>query len=101
MTTSKDMTMFIRSRIAKFGLAALFVPSSLFLVEAPQLFAAGPPGPKVSKGAAVSVTKAKKTCFDDMTEITGGLVPKDEVLVRPDREGYQISKVLVEAGANV
>ena len=49
----------------------------------------------------MSVTKAKKTCFDDKTEITGGLVPKDEVLVRPDREGYQISKVLVEAGAKV
>jgi len=98
---SREMTMFIRSRIAKFGLAALFVPASLFLVEASQLFAASPPGPKVSKGAAVSVTKAKKTCFDDKTEITGGLVPKDEVLVRPDREGYQISKVLVEAGAKV
>ncbi|MGH6834346.1 MAG: efflux RND transporter periplasmic adaptor subunit [Methylocella sp.] len=92
--------MFIRSRIVKLGLAALFVPTSL-LVAALQLFAAGPPGPKVSKGAAVSVTKAKKTCFDDVTEITGGLVPKAEVLVRPDREGLQISKVLVEAGDRV
>ncbi|MGH6846240.1 MAG: efflux RND transporter periplasmic adaptor subunit [Methylocella sp.] len=92
--------MFIRSRIVKFGLAALFVQTSL-LVAAPQLFAAGPPGPKVSKGAAVSVTKAKKTCFDDVTEITGWLVPKAEVPVRPDREGLQISKVLVEAGDKV
>ncbi|MFZ0494951.1 MAG: efflux RND transporter periplasmic adaptor subunit [Methylocella sp.] len=47
------------------------------------------------------MTKAKKTCFDDMTEITGVLVPKHEVQVRPDREGLQISKVLVEAGAKV
>lgn len=93
--------MFIRSRIATIGLAALFVPTSLFLVEASQLFAAGPLGPKMPKGAAVSVTKAKKTCFDDMTEITGWLVPKDEVLVWPDREGYRISRVLVEAGAKV
>jgi multidrug efflux pump subunit AcrA (membrane-fusion protein) len=93
--------MFIRFRIARFGLAALFAPTSLFLVETPQLFAAGPPGPKVSTGAAVSVTKAKKTCFDDMTEITGVLVPKHEVQVRPDREGLQIAKVLVEAGAKV
>jgi Biotin-lipoyl like len=44
---------------------------------------------------------AKKNCFDDVTEITGGLVPKQEVQVRPDREGLQISKVLVEAGAKV
>jgi HlyD family secretion protein len=95
------MTMFIRSRIATFGLAALFVPISLFLVEASQLFAASAPETKISKGAAVSVTKAKKTCFDDMTEVTGGLVPKAEALVRPDREGLQISKVLVEAGAKV
>jgi HlyD family secretion protein len=93
--------MFIRSRIATFGLAALFVPISLFLVEASQLFAASAPETKISKGAAVSVTKAKKTCFDDMTEVTGGLVPKAEALVRPDREGLQISKVLVEAGAKV
>jgi HlyD family secretion protein len=92
--------MFIRSRIVEFGLAALFVPTSL-LVAASQLFAADPPGPKASKGAAVSVTKAKKNCFDDVTEITGGLVPKAEVLVRPDREGLQISKVLVQAGDKV
>ena len=98
---SRDMTMFIRFRIAKFGLAALFVPTSLFLVETSQLFAADRPGPKVSTGAAVSVTKANKTCFDDTTEITGVLVPKHEVQVRPDREGLQISKVLVEAGAKV
>jgi hypothetical protein len=69
--------------------------------QTPQLFAAGPPGPKVSTGAAVSVTKAKKTCFDDTTEITGVLVPKHEVQVRADREGLQIAKVLVEAGAKV
>jgi HlyD family secretion protein len=93
--------MFIRFRIAKFGLASLFVPMGLFLIETTQLFAAEPPKPKVSTGAAVSVTKAKKSCFDDMTEITGVLVPKHEVQVRPDREGLQISKVLVEAGAKV
>jgi HlyD family secretion protein len=98
---SRDMTTFIRFRIAKFVFAALFVPTSLFLVETSQLFAADRPGPKVSTGAAVSVTKANKTCFDDTTEITGVLVPKHEVQVRPDREGLQISKVLVEAGAKV
>ncbi|WGJ13031.1 efflux RND transporter periplasmic adaptor subunit [Methylocapsa sp. D3K7] len=95
------MTMFLRSRIATLGLSALVVPTGLFLSAASQVFAASVPETKVSKGAAVSVTRAKKTCFDDTEEITGGLVPKAEVLVRPDREGYLISKVLVEAGAKV
>lgn len=57
--------------------------------------------PRASAGEAVSVTEAKMTCFDDITEITGVLIPKKEILVRPDREGLQISEVLVEAGAGV
>jgi hypothetical protein len=56
---SRDMTMFIRFRIAKFGLAALFVSTSIFLVETTQLFAGDPLRPKVSMGAAVSVTKGR------------------------------------------
>lgn len=95
------MMMFLRSRIATLGLPALVIPTSLFLGAASPVLAASPTETKVSKGAAVSVTKAKKTCFDDTEELTGGLVPKAEVLVRPDREGYLISKVLVEAGAKV
>lgn len=95
------MMMFLRSRIATLRLPALVIPTGLFLGVASPVLAASPPETKVSKGPAVSVTKAKKTCFDDTEEITGGLVPKAEVLVRPDREGYLISKVLVEAGAKV
>jgi HlyD family secretion protein len=82
-------------------LSALAVSTGLFLGAAPRVFAASAPETKLSKGAAVSVIRAKKTCFDDTEEITGGLVPKAEVLVRPDREGYLVSRVLVEAGANV
>jgi HlyD family secretion protein len=52
-------------------------------------------------GAAVSVMKAKRACFTDAVEVTGVLVPREEVLVRPDREGLQITKVLVEAGDTV
>jgi HlyD family secretion protein len=57
-----------------------------------------PPNPV---GAAVSVMKAKRACFKDAVEVTGVLVPREEVLVRPDREGLQISKVFVEAGETV
>jgi HlyD family secretion protein len=93
--------MFIKARIARPGLAAVFLSASLYLVEASQSYAAGPPQPKERRGAVVSVAIAKKTCFDDVTEITGALVPKQEVLVYPDREGLMIWKVLVDAGAKV
>ena len=49
-------------------------------------------------GAAVTVIKAKKTCFADTIAVSGVLVPRDEVAVRPDREGLQISQVLVDSG---
>ncbi len=59
------------------------------------------PQPANPIGAAVSVMKAKRACFKDSVEVTGVLVPREEVLVRPDREGLQISKVFVEAGDTV
>ncbi len=49
-------------------------------------------------GAAVTVIKAKKSCFSDTIAITGLVVPREEVPVRPEREGFLISSVLVEPG---
>lgn len=49
----------------------------------------------------VSVTKVAKACFPDTVAITGVLVPKEELWVRPEREGMQISQVLVEEGDRV
>ncbi len=63
--------------------------------------AAAEPPPAGPVGAAVSVMKAKRACFKDTVEVTGILVPKEEVLVRPEREGFQITKVLAEAGETV
>jgi HlyD family secretion protein len=63
-------------------------------------FGAEPPASS-RVGAAVSVMKAKRECFKDYVDVTGVLVPKEEVLVRPDREGLQIAKVFVEAGDTV
>jgi multidrug efflux pump subunit AcrA (membrane-fusion protein) len=59
---------------------------------------AAEPKPHVYSGPAVTVVKAKKTCFRDTIDITGLLVPREEIFVRPDREGLKISHVLVEAG---
>ena len=50
---------------------------------------------------AVTVVKAKRECFVDTLQVTGVLTPSNEVLVRPDREGWQISQVLVDPGETV
>jgi multidrug efflux pump subunit AcrA (membrane-fusion protein) len=57
--------------------------------------------PEVYSGPAVTVIKARKTCFADTISVSGRLVPREEVSVRPEREGLQISQVLVEAGETV
>jgi HlyD family secretion protein len=52
-------------------------------------------------GAAVTVVRAKRSCFADTISVSGMLVPREEVAVRPEREGLQISQVLVDAGETV
>jgi multidrug efflux pump subunit AcrA (membrane-fusion protein) len=49
----------------------------------------------------VTVTQAKNMCFTDSLQVTGVLVPRNEVQVRPEREGLQVSQVLVEPGDTV
>src|SRR5881392_4043048 len=52
-------------------------------------------------GAAVTVVRAKRSCFADTISVSGMLVPREAVTVRPEREGLQISQVLVDAGETV
>jgi HlyD family secretion protein len=52
-------------------------------------------------GPAVTVTKAQRKCFTDSIDVTGRLVPKQEILVRPEHEGYQVAEVFVEVGDRV
>ncbi len=42
--------------------------------------------------------RTKTVCFADTLQVTGVLVPRNEVLVRPEREGLQIAQVQVEPG---
>jgi multidrug efflux pump subunit AcrA (membrane-fusion protein) len=49
----------------------------------------------------VTVVPAKRMCFNDSLQVTGVLSPRREVFVRPEREGLQISQVLVEPGDSV
>ena len=57
--------------------------------------------PDAPKGAAVTVLKAAKSCFSAIVEVSGILIPRDEVMVRPDRPGLKVAEVLVDAGETV
>jgi multidrug efflux pump subunit AcrA (membrane-fusion protein) len=50
---------------------------------------------------AVTVIRVARTCFVDALQVTGIIVPRYEVLVRPDREGLRVSDVLVQPGDTV
>jgi HlyD family secretion protein len=54
-----------------------------------------------SSERAVTVTAAKNVCFENTISVTGVVAPKKEVLVRPDREGLQISQINAQAGDTV
>src|SRR3954453_16822162 len=55
----------------------------------------------ISADRAVTVVAAKRTCFVDTLQVTGVLVPREDMLVQPDRDGMQISQILVEPGETV
>ncbi len=80
--------------------AAAAVVAVLALSEPLRGAAAEGATPSVS-GRAVTVTRARTQCFSDTLQVSGVLVPKDEILVRPDREGLQIIQVQVEPGDTV
>jgi multidrug efflux pump subunit AcrA (membrane-fusion protein) len=82
-----------RSRTLLAPIAALLCLTSL-----PTLAADEPDAPK---GAAVTVLKAAKSCFSDIVEVSGVLIPRDETAVRPERPGLKVAEVLAEAGDTV
>jgi HlyD family secretion protein len=53
------------------------------------------------KGAAVTVLKAAKSCFDAIVEATGVVIARDETAVRPDRPGLKVAEIMAEAGDTV
>jgi multidrug efflux pump subunit AcrA (membrane-fusion protein) len=76
-------------------IAAVLVTSTIHSLGA-DLVATNPPAEM-----AVTVTKVKNACFSDTLVVMGNLVPQNEVLVRPDREGMVIKEILVESGKSV
>ena len=57
--------------------------------------------PSEPSDRAVTVAQAKRACFADTIQVTGVLVPRKEILIRPDNEGLQISQVPVQPGDTV
>jgi HlyD family secretion protein len=53
------------------------------------------------RGAAVTVLKATKSCFDAIVEASGIMIPREETAVRPDRPGLKVAEILAEAGDTV
>ena len=50
---------------------------------------------------AISVVEARRREVVETVVVTGTLVPRDEILVTPEIEGYRVTEVLVEEGARV
>jgi HlyD family secretion protein len=53
------------------------------------------------KGEAVTVLKAAKSCFDDIAEVSGIVIARDQTAVRPERPGLKVAEILAEAGDTV
>ena len=57
--------------------------------------------PDAPKGAAVTVLKAAKSCFDNIVEVSGLVIPREETSVRPDRPGLKVAEIMADAGDSV
>lgn len=57
--------------------------------------------PSPAESMAVSVVTAKNACFRDSLQLTGTIVAREEVFVRPEQEELQVAAILAEDGAYV
>jgi multidrug efflux pump subunit AcrA (membrane-fusion protein) len=87
------------SRLARDQLAALLVAISLCL--AASLAFAADEAEAQPRGAAVTVFKAAKSCFGNIVEVSGTIIPREETQVRPERFGLKVAEVLTDAGDTV
>jgi HlyD family secretion protein len=70
----------------------------LLTVPHPALAADDPDAPK---GPAVTVLKAAKSCFNDIVEVSGIVLAREETMVRPEWQGLKVSEALADAGDSV
>lgn len=78
-------------------------PTTLFVLIMLALAARGEGASRAAEPASmsVSVVKAKNACFADTLRVSGIIVAREEILVRPEVEGLLVGQVLVEDGARV
>jgi multidrug efflux pump subunit AcrA (membrane-fusion protein) len=78
-------------------LSLVLAAASLLALASPAL-AAETDAPK---GPAVTVLKAAKSCFDNIVEVAGIIMPREETAVRPERMGLKVAEVMADAGDTV
>lgn len=78
--------------------AGLLIAASLCVFTQPTFAADEADTPK---GATVTVLTAAKSCFSATVEVSGILMPREEVSIRPDRPGLKVAEVMVDAGETV
>lgn len=57
--------------------------------------------PAMPRASTVTVLNAAKSCFAATVEVSGILMPRDEIAIRPDRPNLKVAEVMVDAGDNV
>lgn len=91
------MTYFTSSAPSRKLLAAV---AGLFCLSTSPLLAADDPD-VTPKGAAVTVLKAAKSCFANLVEVSGTIIPREETQIRPERMGLKVAEVMADAGDTV
>jgi multidrug efflux pump subunit AcrA (membrane-fusion protein) len=79
-------------------LPLLLVATLLLSLASHPALAADDAADAVRKGAAVSVLKAAKSCFDAIVEVAGIVRPREETFVRSERQGLKVTDILADAG---
>jgi multidrug efflux pump subunit AcrA (membrane-fusion protein) len=89
------MTHLAALRLSRTLPTLLAAPLTLIILTHPALSADDPDAPK---GAAVTVLKAAKTCFANIVEVSGIVLPREETAIRPERQGLKVAEVLADPG---
>lgn len=77
----------------------MLIAAVLFSLTAPACLAADEAD--APKGAAVTVLKAARSCFDDIVEVSGTVIAREETAVRPERPGLKVAEIMAEPGDTV
>ncbi|MEP9356088.1 efflux RND transporter periplasmic adaptor subunit [Xanthobacter sp. KR7-65] len=87
-------------RMAAFALAAALLAAAAPVTAAAE--AAKTDGaPKAPSALAVTVVKPRPDTLNDTLLVTGTVMPREEIEVGPEIEGYRLMEILVEAGDRV